>query len=312
MRRVQRPEPAAGNTARVTEIPPPPAMTVGVVCSIGAGPEAGGRERNEDNFLVCQGGVLRWREGEAEVVRHAPATTVLLAVADGMGGHEDGDRASTTAVQALSALVRSDPDPSPELVLYRFFLATHHRLREDLSRDGRINSGTTLTCAWIVGDRLAWIHVGDSRLYLLRDDILERFTCDHTRRLFAHRDLRPVPADPDQLAQNFIFGSRGLGDNAAIRIDPGLDSGVLHLRSGDRIVACTDGIWGYVDDGGLADVLATAREPADGARALAERALANGSDDNVTALVARVDQIDGVLEPGGPLRLKAADTFVPW
>jgi protein phosphatase len=287
-------------------------MTVGVTCTIGAGPEAGGRDRNEDNFLVCQDGAVRWREGEVEVVHDAPATTVLLAVADGMGGHEDGARASTAAVRALSRLVHSHPDPSPELVLHRFFLATHHHLREELSSDGRVNTGTTLTCAWIVGDRLAWIHVGDSRLYLLRDGVLERFTCDHTRGLFAHRDLRPVPTDPEQLAQNFIFGSRGLGDNAAIRIDPGLDSGVLDLEPGDRLVACTDGVWGYLDDEGIADVLATAPEPADGARMLTERALANGSDDNLTALVARVDQLDGVLEPGGPLRLKAADTFVPW
>ncbi len=296
----------------MTGRPPPPDLTVGVVCSLGLGPAAGGRERNEDNYLICLDGTARWWEGDAEVAHDAPGDGVLLAVADGMGGHEDGARASACAVEAMAALSAADPEPSPELVLHRFVLATHRRLREAMARDGRVLGGTTLVCGWIVGARLAWIHVGDSRLYLFRDDTLERLTIDHTRRTFARRDRRRVPTDPDQLVQSFIFGSRGLGDDAGIRIDPGLDSGVLELRPGDRLLACTDGLYRFVEDEDLADTLRAVPEPAGGARALLARALAQGSDDNVTALVVRVDGIDEDPSQVGPLRLHSADTIVPW
>ncbi|MBN1334475.1 MAG: serine/threonine-protein phosphatase [Deltaproteobacteria bacterium] len=291
--------------------PCPPRMTVGVVCSLGIGPEKGGRKHNEDNYLVCCDGEIRWREGDGEAVHPASGHSVLLAVADGMGGHEDGAWASASAVQAMAGLYTTHPDMSPELALHRFFLATHRRLHNSLAHDGCVRSGTTLACAWIVGSRLAWIHVGDSRIYLFRGDVLERLTREHTRRLFAQRDRRRIPTDPDQLAQNFIFGSRGLGDNAGIRIDPGLDSGAFPLRPEDRILACSDGLWGFVGDEDIAEVLKTVPAPADCARMLVDRALECGSDDNVTALVARVERL-GRKDPSGPMRLRAADTFAPW
>lgn len=284
-------------------------MTVGVVCSLGVGPARGGRDHNEDNYLVCHDGEARWREGETEVVRPGAGWGTLLAVADGMGGHEDGAAAATAAVCAMADLVATAPVPSPELALHRFFLATHRRLRRLMARDGRVNTGTTLTCAWIVGDRLAWIHVGDSRLYVWRDGDLGRLTSDHTRRLFAERDRRPVPADPEGPAQNFIFGSRGLGDDADLRIEPGLDSDVLPLLPGDRLVVCTDGLSGFVNDDAIAGIMAAVPEPAASARALLDQALAHGSDDNVTVLVARVDRL--AAGPGGPARLRESDTLVP-
>jgi len=240
-----------------------------------------------------------------------PGVGVVFAVAGGMGGHEDGAAASEAAVCAMAGLYGATPDPSPELVLHRFFLATHHRLRAAMIRDGRVRCGTTLTSAWLVGNRLAWIHVGDSRLYPYRDGVLVRLTSDHTRGLFARRDRRPVPGDPDSLAQNFIYGSRALGDDAGIRIEPGLDSGVLILQPGDRLLACTDGLWGFVSDEGIADALREVTTPAACVQVLLERALLRRSDDNVTALVVRVDRLVEGSGPAGPPILRESDTLVP-
>jgi protein phosphatase len=144
--------------------------------------------------------------------------------------------------------------------------------------------GTTLTAAWVFERRAAWVHVGDSRLYFLRATKLSRLTTDQTGNEFARRDSRTPTSDGDRLAQNFIYGSRGLGDSARLRLDAGVDSGLLDLLPGDRLLLCTDGISGALDDRTIEATLCDA--DADVApRALQERAIERGGRDNVTALV---------------------------
>ena len=87
---------------------------IGVTCVVGIGPTRGGRATNEDNFLVAQGAETRWRDGDRSATR--PRTEdgrVLIAVADGMGGHEDGEIASYGAVQALAQADRAQPRQAP-------------------------------------------------------------------------------------------------------------------------------------------------------------------------------------------------------
>ncbi|MDP2309894.1 MAG: protein phosphatase 2C domain-containing protein [Pseudomonadota bacterium] len=273
--------------------PPPvgaPRYLVGLVCSVGIGEARGGRARNEDNYLVCRDGRMRWREGDVEANVEAPGTRgVLLAVADGMGGHDDGDVASSAAVQALSRLYLRPPPPDPEATLRDFLLDAHRRLRTRVAVAGKVKMGTTLTVAWLVGERLTWAHVGDSRLYHWRGGRITRLTRDQTRGEFARRDNRPEPLHADHLSQNFIYGSRGLGDDAGLRIDRGLDTGTIALRPDDRILLCSDGLSGRVEDAWISDLLRNVPEPTACAVSLMERAIAMESDDNITTLVLRVD-----------------------
>ena len=268
------------------------AYSIGIVCSIGVGSDRGGRATNQDNYLVCRDGALRWRDGEREVVNAAPdRAEVLLAVADGMGGHEDGDVASAAAVQAISRLYLRGAPRDPEAELREFVLETHARVRERVALNGEVKMGTTLTVAWINGDRVYWAHVGDSRLYHWRDARITRISRDQTREEFALRDGRAIPTHARYLAQNFIFGSRGLGDDAGIRVDRGLDTGAFTLRPGDRLLLSSDGLHGRLDDAQIADGVANVPDPQPCAVALSERAIAHQSDDNVTALVFRVDSL---------------------
>lgn len=278
-------------------LPPTARLSVGVVCSVGVGPAHGGRSRNEDNYLLCREGRVAWREGDQEVgYSIAGGPGVLAAVADGMGGHEDGELASAAAVQAMARLYHRDPPAEPEPALRAFVQEAHRRLHTRLAATGPVKMGTTLTTVWVLGHRAYWVQVGDSRLYHWRGGRLTRVTRDHTRGEFARRDRRPLPKHPDFLSQNFIYGSRGLGDDTGLRIEPGVDTGTLPLLEGDRLVLCSDGLSGRVDDVWIADVLNRVPEPAAAAVALLEKAIAHHSDDNVTILVLRADRMPGAID----------------
>jgi len=290
----------------------PDRLTVGVVCTRGIGPARGGRSRNEDNYVVCRGREARFRHEREERVTGVKAIGTLVAVADGMGGHEDGDLASSAAVQALTRLFRKGQPENPERRLFDFVLDAHRRLREKASEMGPVQMGTTLTSCWFMEGRAYWCHVGDSRLYHWRRGVLRQLSRDHTWKEFAQRDGRPhSEADGRHLVQNFVFGSRGLGDDPMIRLDYGMDTGSMDLEPGDRFIVCSDGLSGFVPSHRIADVLQETLNPQGAATALVERALAAGSDDNVTVMVVRVE--DSSLHDEGPHIeiIEEDDTLVP-
>lgn len=264
-------------------------VTAAVVCDLGLGPARGGRARNEDNYLLCHDGGCRWLSDGVEHLRPQEGEGLLAAVFDGMGGHDDGHVASATAARVLSKLYQSETIPErPGRVLSKFVQDAHLQLHRAAAANGPVRMGTTLTAVWIIGARAAWTHVGDSRLYLLRDGQLKRMTTDHTRNEFARRDGRPVTADGDHLAQTFIYGSRGLGHDNALRLDHGLDSGVEELRAGDRLLLCTDGVYVALDEPAIAAALGGGDARAT-ARRVVDEALRKDSLDNVTALIVAAD-----------------------
>lgn len=276
---------------------------IGVVCHLGVGPENGGRERNEDNFLVCYDGWANYRAETGEPSRaQQDGVGALVAVCDGMGGHADGDVASATAVQVLRKLYQPGAPRRPARVLLNFIQESHRQLHAAATEDGPVSMGTTLTAAWFVHGTMAWAHVGDSRLYLYRGGELLQLTTDQTRNEFARRDGLPLTRDGEHLVQNFIYGSRGLGDNTELRLEHGLDSGAEVLYPGDLLLLCTDGLTTGLKHEALKEILAMGREPQEAANLLCERAMKSGARDNVSAILVRVDAVtdplpDPVPEP---------------
>ena len=172
--------------------------------------------------------------------------------------------------------------------MLRYVRESHERLHWKTAEAGA-SMGTTLVVAWLLRGTFSWVNVGDSRLYRYRDDTLELLTLDHTRNEFARRDGRPeVAPELDHLSQNFIFGSRGLGDNASLRLEPGLDSGTEPLEPGDVLLLCSDGVWDFVDSERIADILQRNAEPQVATDTLVQAAMNAGSNDNLTALVVLV------------------------
>jgi protein phosphatase len=267
-------------------------FSIGIVCSTGVGAARGGRESNEDNYLICNARQIAYRDGDAERVEKGSGEGVLLAVCDGMGGGDHGDVAATAAVRVLAKLYRPGVPREPSRALLKYIQESHRRLYWRARDRGPVNMGTTMTVAWMLNGKVTWTQVGDSRLYLYRAGRLIQVSADQTRNEFARRDgLAPVQ-DGDRLAQNFIYGSRGLGDNTGLRLELGLDAGAESLQRGDRLLLCTDGLWGWVDDVSVADVLKNTPDPQAAAVACMERAIARGSTDNITVMVVRVDQLN--------------------
>lgn len=273
------------------------AYTIGVVCSVGVGAGRGGRSRNEDNYLVCQNNQITYMDGEHERRTLGGGDGALVAVCDGMGGHEDGHVASAAAARVLAKLYRPGVPKDPPKALLRYIQDAHQRLYWKARDKGPVVMGTTLSVCWLLEGNAAWAHVGDSRIYLFRGDRLKQLTVDQTRNEFARRDGTPRQDGGEALAQNFIYGSRGIGDNTRLRLEPGIDCGQETLKAGDRLLLCSDGLWGAVDDASMADVLRNTPEPQAASVSLTERAIARGSTDNITVLVVRVDEVPKVELP---------------
>ena len=186
---------------------------IGVVCTVGVGPDRGGRGRNEDNFLVCHDELVRYvDEGTEQREDCERGDGTVVAVCDGMGGHDDGHVASLTAAKVMSRLYRPGVPTNPERALLRYVRESHDALHSRAAESGPVTMGTTLIVAWLLHGTVSWVNVGDSRLYRLRDQQLELLTRDQTRNEFARRDQATmVPDEGDHLAQNFIYGSPKAG-----------------------------------------------------------------------------------------------------
>lgn len=211
----------------------------------------------------------------------------LFAVADGMGGHLAGDVASALAIKTLiSELERSD---SLGAAVHEANRAIHAAA---LSKPQLAGMGTTLT-ALVAGEASAQIaHVGDSRAYLLRQASLTRLTQDHTvvSRLVQQGKL--MPEDADRHPQRSYL-ERALGVDSEVEVDVH----VLDLFPGDRVLLCSDGLFGMIDDDLIQQVLTGEKAPQRAAERLCEEAIHAGGADNVTTIVIDIAEVDRAALP---------------
>ncbi len=209
-----------------------------------------------------------------------------FALADGMGGYNAGEVASAIAVDVALAHPFDDPadpgapDPLDQLA-QAVCAANASILAAAARRPECLGMGTTIALAWIVGTRLFHAHVGDSRIYLLRDRKLLRLTRDHTVGQAMIDSGSIEPGSSRVVAFRGVL-TRALGVEAAVTPD----LGEVELRPGDRVMLCSDGLSDLLDDAALCALLAAPLDASRQAAALVDAALAAGSLDNITALVA--------------------------
>jgi PPM family protein phosphatase len=227
------------------------------------------------------------------------ASPHLLVVADGMGGAAAGDLASAVAIDTVRDV---DPATSGEQMLSVLGSAVGraneriaHLVNADPSLDGM---GTTLTGALFDGTELGLVHIGDSRAYRLREDHLERLTHDHSWVQSLVDDGKISEADAAIHPHRSLLLKVLNGQPAN---DPDLT--LVPVAAGDRLMFCSDGVCGLVDD---EQIEAALRLPTLDAAVekLVSEALAEGGIDNITVIVADVVEAEGT---DAPLVLGAAD-----
>jgi protein phosphatase len=208
----------------------------------------------------------------------------LAAVADGMGGHRAGEVASAIAMEELAVLEHAGPWPTPAEAgeaLRAVFLAANRRIRETAAKDSEFEGmGTTLVALLEDGDSVHLANVGDSRAYLLRNGELSQVTVDHTlvQELIDEGRLRPDEAE--RHPQRSII-TRALGVDPDVEVD----LFTYKLLAGDRLLLCSDGLSGVVDEHRIRNVLLRVPEPQRAAEKLVAMANEGGGPDNITVVV---------------------------
>jgi protein phosphatase len=227
------------------------------------------REHNEDSYLCND--QLR-----------------LYAVADGMGGHQGGERASRVAVEVIEREMAIHANRLGGLMAEE---AVHSALRESTQLASRTifemaqtnphfaGMGTTLTGIWFHDQRLTLCHVGDSRAYLLRDGATRQLTEDHS---WIQEQVRAGLVSPEDAVvsrfRNIITRSVGFEST----VEPDLQT--LAVEMGDCYLLCSDGLSNHVSVDEIGQILTT-QFYADAGRALVEMANERGGDDNITCVI---------------------------
>ncbi|MCU1453792.1 MAG: serine/threonine protein phosphatase [Acidimicrobiales bacterium] len=213
----------------------------------------------------------------------------LYAVADGMGGHRAGEVASALAVEILRT---EATDPTLESLKQGVRLA-NRAIFEKAGSDVNLHGmGTTLCAIRLVdgpdGEEVAWVNVGDSRVYLFRAGELIQLSADHSLVEDLVRDGQLSPEDAKVHPQRNII-TRALG----IDIDVEVDGNTVIPVKGDRFLLCSDGLFNEVDENRIAGVLRRLDDPDEAAAELIRLANEHGGRDNITAVVAVVTDDGG-------------------
>ena len=232
------------------------------------------RERNEDSFYFNE-------------------KNRLFAIADGMSGHARGDIASRVALQVFEEWVSETPNPASDLapinrlsILEKLANEANQRVysmgQEALQYQ---RMGTTLTAGFVTPSFLAYVHVGDSRLYILHDDILTQITTDDSlvQKMVEKGEITPEEGRV-HAKRNIITQAIGLTAEISLASD------IYPLAPGDIILACTDGLHDLItDDTETRNIISSAPSLETASENLISRALAYGGTDNVTVLLSNVD-----------------------
>ena len=205
----------------------------------------------------------------------------LLIVADGMGGHNAGDYASKFVVQVLKKELAKSREDGPRAMMKKAIASANHQLIAESKTDAKLEGmGTTLVAATVIEHTLYFANVGDSRLYLLNDEI-RQLSKDHSlvQEMVRLGGLNAEEAKhhPDK---NII--TRAIG----VKEDIEIDFFEYRLKKGDIILMCTDGLSNMVEDEEIFQIVRSSRDVVEAVEQLIERANSNGGKDNIGVIVA--------------------------
>jgi len=243
----------------------------------GAYSDKGGRSHNEDAFLCALYTGMGVNNTFAEYSSIVDASLFFL-VADGMGGHDAGDAASAFVVEGILQAAQEAANEGrvfDETAIEALVKSVHNVLLIEGKEKGTPNMGSTLTGILLQKDApCAFINVGDSRVYRLRNGFLQQLSRDDSL-------ANIMPGAAKNILTNAVGG--GLPDiSVASRFSPTV------AVAEDTFLMCSDGVHGSVNDDDLEKLLAKTFPPLEIAKRIVQAAIANDSDDNCTAVVVKL------------------------
>jgi len=211
---------------------------------------------------------------------HPVGHGLLFAIADGMGGYAHGGMASTLALESFSSILASQNGSSITRTLQRGVEDANIRVYQKARQLDVGRMGTTLTAAYVIGDMLYLVHVGDSRAYLIRDGRAICLTEDHTT---VGDMVRSKLISSDKIrthAQRSVL-TKSVGLDLFVQPD------IIQqkLREGDRLILCSDGVWSVIEDEEFAQVASGASSVDEISQNLINLALHHHTDDNASVVV---------------------------
>lgn len=241
----------------------------------GSANRLGDRNKNEDRGLFME------KDG-----------ALLLVVADGMGGHEGGEKASQEVVNCFQENFEAQDIPihNPHKFLEMVMREAHYNIaRLGSNEDPPYYPRTTCIACLVQDNQAYWAHLGDSRLYLLRDGAVAERTRDHTyiEELFQNRVISEEEMQGHPM-RNYVTYCLG-GPNEL----PPVSNGHAILNPGDLIILCSDGLWGALNIEEIENLNGMALDTA--INRLAEQAeqISHPRSDNITAIGVRIKSLDG-------------------
>ena len=207
----------------------------------------------------------------------------LFVVADGMGGHKAGEFASRFTVEVVKEALADSSEEKPEAMIRQAITSANRKLLETAKQDSRMEGmGTTLVVATVIERTLYLANVGDSRLYLLNDEI-KQVTKDHSlvQEMVRLGGIKQEEAKhhPDK---NII--TRAIGAKEDVEVD----FYEYRLKQGDMILMCTDGLSNMVEDEEMLHIVKGSRDVVEAVEGLIERANQNGGKDNIGIVIVDV------------------------
>ncbi|MDO5382295.1 MAG: Stp1/IreP family PP2C-type Ser/Thr phosphatase [Eubacteriales bacterium] len=204
----------------------------------------------------------------------------LFIVADGMGGHKAGDTASKYTVETFTSLINQSESKDPILAISNSVIRVNRMLLEKASESEDYDGmGTTLVVATISGDRLRVANVGDSRLYIVNDDIVQ-ITRDHSlvEEMVQLGQINRQEARNHE-KKNYI--TRAIGGCEDVEAE----MFSVDLKKNDKILMCSDGLTNMVEDKDVLDIINKSDSIEDAARTLVDTANRNGGKDNISVII---------------------------
>jgi len=249
-----------------------PGLHIGKLSDIGRE-----REQNEDSFLAF----------DALIQHHYGSEPFgLFIVADGMGGHKQGEVASALATRIVASNILKDvylpyltqnKEPSANRPINEALVAAMQSANTAVQQAAP-DGGTTLTTALVMGSNAYIAHIGDTRAYLFKHDEIKQITKDHS---LAQRlaDMGQATSTETAHIKNVLY--KAIGQNSTVEVD----NYIQHLPANSSLLLCSDGLWGLVPNDTLKEIIDTSGTPQEACERMVVMANDRGGLDNITAIV---------------------------